>query len=172
MTIHRTILAAAFALAFVGAAQADGLRPSRAAASTSARCPGSPTTPSSPMASGSSPPSRRARPARPCVLRPSSPRARASCSPPRARRVSHPTRSRSAGRTIRCWFTRRQLPTEPDGQCLRRQANERRHRRLDPSYYATPAILVKQGRHIASSARKRRIKAPHVCSADKWAGSA
>ena len=27
MTIHRTILAAAFALTFIGAAQADGLRP-------------------------------------------------------------------------------------------------------------------------------------------------
>ena len=42
MTIRQTTLAAAFALAAIGAAQAEGLKPPGARSSTSATCPVSP----------------------------------------------------------------------------------------------------------------------------------
>ncbi len=107
MSIHRTILAAAFTLASIGAAHANELRPVEGRSIELGQISGvAYYTPSSPTASGSLPPSRRVRRGRLCVSRPSSPLAKAWCFRRRARRVSLPARSRSAGRMTRCWSTK------------------------------------------------------------------
>ena len=89
MTTHCTIVGAAFALASIGVAHADEFRPIEARIIDLGEVS---AVAYYTVERESSPPSGKARPARRSASRPSSPRARASCSPPRASRVSQPMR--------------------------------------------------------------------------------
>jgi hypothetical protein len=100
MSIHRTILAAAFALASFGAAHANELRPVEGRSIDLGEISG--VAYYTVERDGF-----RIVPGRLCVSRPSLPLARAWCFRRRARRVSLPARSRSADRTTGCWSTKR-----------------------------------------------------------------
>ena len=113
MTIHRTIIAAAFALTVAGAAQADGLRPVEGRSIDLGDVSGIAYYTVEPdgfrvvatVAQGEAGTPVRLE----AVLAPN--QSVVLSSPARRQRRTQRDRG-SAGTVIRCWFTRRQLPIE------------------------------------------------------------